>query len=318
MRRILITGAAGFIGSHLCERLLELGFEVVGVDGFTDYYARERKRLNVERAMASDNFRLVAEDLLETDLGALLDGIEAVVHLAAEPGVRASWGESFARYLRRNVQATQRLLEAASGSNVGRLVFASSSSTYGSGQDGPIPEDAERQPASPYGLSKFSAEELVALYARERGLLATSLRYFTVYGPRQRPEMALSQFIERALWGSPITIFGDGRQMREMTYVSDVVDATVAALEVNHGTPHRAYNVGGGSRATVNELVGFVQEYLRVEVEVERQAAAAGDVRSTWADLSRARRELSFEPSVRLEDGIREQAEWVIDNVRKQ
>jgi nucleoside-diphosphate-sugar epimerase len=309
LTRILVTGAAGFIGSHATERLLELGYEVIGVDSFTGYYARERKLRNLARAAEERAFRLVEGDLLELNLEELLQGVSSVVHLAAEPGVRASWGGNFSRYLERNVEATQRLLEALPERGLERFVFASSSSVYGSVEEGPVKEDSRRRPASPYGLSKLAAEELVGIYGRERGVPATVLRYFTVYGPRQRPEMALSRFISFAVRGEALQVFGDGNQVREMTYVSDVVEATVAALEAPLGG---TYNVGGGARATVNELIELVQRTLGDRVEVTYGPAAEGDVRSTWADLTRVGRELGYRPRVGLEEGTKAQVEWAL------
>lgn len=309
MGRILVTGTAGFIGSHLAERLLELGYEVIGVDSFTSYYARERKLRNLGQATTKRGFRLVEGDLLELNLGELLREVSSVVHLAAEPGARASWGDNFSWYLERNVKATQRLLEALSERGAERFVFTSSSSVYGSVEEGPVREDSQLRPASPYGVSKLAAEELVGLYARERGVAATILRYFSVYGPRQRPDMALSRFISAAVQGEVLQVFGDGNQVREMTYVSDVVAATVAALEAPPGGP---YNVGGGSRVTVNELIHHVQRALETRVEVAYGPAAAGDVRSIWADLERVERELGYQPRVRLEEGIKAQVEWAL------
>ena len=306
MSRILVTGAAGFIGSHLAERLLELGHEVVGVDGFTSHYSRERKRRNLAGIAGEEGFHLVEGDLLDLDLDDLLRGVDGVAHLAAESGVRASWGDNFSRYLERNVAATQRLLEALSGQSVERFVFASSSSVYGS-VDGPARETASLRPASPYGLSKLAAEELVKLYARQRGVPATILRYFTVYGPRQRPDMALSRFISAALRGEPLRVFGDGSQMREMTYVSDVVDATVAALQA---PPGGVYNVGGGDRATVDELVDHVRRALDVRIEIAHGPCAEGDVYSTWAGLELVERDLGYRPQVGLKRGIEAQVEW--------
>jgi UDP-glucuronate 4-epimerase len=305
---VMVTGAAGFIGSHLTERLLELGHEVIGVDGFTENYSREQKLKNLSRAISNERFRLVEEDLLEIELADLLQETDSVVHLAAEPGVRASW-DNFPTYLRRNIEATHRLLEAMVEIDVDHLLFASSSSVYGSAEHGPLSEDARRRPASPYGLSKLAAEELVALYGREKAVPATTLRYFTVYGPRQRPEMALASFISAAARGVPITVFGDGEQVREMTYVSDVVDATVAALET---LPGGVYNVGGGTRVTVNEMIQTVEAAFGTEVEKIHVPRIAGEARTTWADLTRTRRDLGFKPRVSLEDGIAAQVEWVL------
>lgn len=308
----MVTGAAGFIGSHLVDRLLGEGYEVVGVDSFTCYYARNAKMRNIAGALTRERFRLVEGDLCRMDLGTLLDGVDRVAHLAGEPGVRSSWGERFQTYLERNVYATQRLLEAVSVGGMKSFVHASSSSVYGSAGGGPVCEDASRRPASPYGLSKLAAEELVGLYAREKALPATVLRYFTVYGPRQRPEMAISRFIERITRGEPVEIFGDGSQVREMTHVSDVVEATVAALGAEGSGAAPVYNVGGGSRATVAELVELVGEALGEEPEVRYGPPVPGDVRATWADLTRARRELGYAPRVSLEEGVREQARWTV------
>lgn len=316
MGRVLVTGVAGFIGSHLAERLLELGWEVVGVDCFTANYPRWRKLENLARARCSGGFQLIEGELLDLDLRKLLGGVDGVAHLAGEPGVRASWGQNFALYLRRNVLTTERLLEAAWMEGVGNFVYASSSSVYGPDEGGPVPEEAVRRPASPYGVSKLAAEELVGLYAGERGVPATVLRYFTVYGPRQRPEMALAHFISAAIEGRSVEIFGDGGQAREMTYVSDVVDATVAALEQGRrATPRttlRTYNVGGGTRTTVNGMLDAVQRATGECIEAVYTAAAEGDVRSTWADSGRAHRELGYLPRVGLEEGVAVQVEWAL------
>ncbi len=308
--RILVTGAAGFIGSHLVDRLMELGYEVVGIDSFTGNYPSERKLQNLAWVSSVGGFRFVRGDLLDLDLRILLGGVDGIVHLAGEPGVRASWGSNFALYLERNVWATERLLEAAWREGVRPFVYASSSSVYGSDGGGPVTEDSPRRPASPYGLSKLAAEELVGLYARERGVPVTVLRYFTVYGPRQRPEMALARFISEAVEGRSVEIFGDGEQVREMTYVSDVVDATVAALDQTPGRTPRVYNVGGGTRTTVNGMLAGVRRATGLAVEAVYGPPAEGDVLSTWADSGRAARELSYRPRVGLEEGIRAQVEW--------
>jgi UDP-glucuronate 4-epimerase len=308
--RTLVTGAAGFIGSHVVDRLLDDGHEVVGVDAFTAYYSRKRKERNLDSATGHNGFSLVEGDLLELDLDDLLRGIDGLVHLAGEPGVRCSWG-ALPRYLTRNVLTTECLLEAAWRNATSRFVHASSSSVFGSDPGHPVGEDYPKRPTSPYGLSKLAAEELVGLYARERGVPGSILRYFTVYGPRQRPEMAVSRFISSALRGRPVEIFGDGEQVRDMTYVSDAVDATVAALDA----PPGVYNVGGGTRATVNALLDAVGGVIGSPVEARYGPAAEGDMRSTWADSRRAVRSLGYRPRVGLEEGISAQMRWARDSL---
>ena len=306
MSGVLVTGAAGFIGSHLVDCLLAEGRDVVGVDAFTGYYSRRTKERNLEGALGHGRFRLVEGDLLDLDLDAVLDGVGCVAHLAGEPGVRRSWGPNFPRYVARNVLTTERLLEAAGKAGGTRFVYASSSSVYGSDPGRPVGEDHPRAPASPYALSKLAAEELVGLYGRERGVPGTVLRYFTVYGPRQRPEMALSRFLFSALRGRPVDVFGDGGQQRDMTHVSDAVEATVAAL----GAPPGVYNVGGGNRATVRDMVEAVRRATGMDLEVRYGPEAQGDVRSTWADSSRAEAVLGYRPSIGLEEGVAAQARW--------
>lgn len=306
MKALLVAGAAGFIGSHLVDRLLAEGREVVGIDAFTGYYSRRRKERNLESASRKGGFRLVERDLLELDLDELVQGVDGIVHVAGEPGVRRSWGGALRRYLERNVVSTERLLEAAWRNGVPRFVYASSSSVYGSDRGHPVDEEHPRRPTSPYGLSKVAAEELIQLYGRERGVSGTILRYFTVYGPRQRPEMALSRFIFSALRARPVDVYGDGEQARDMTYVSDAVAATVAALDASPGV----YNVGGGARATVNALLDAVSRVTESPVEPRYGPAAEGDMRSTWADSRKAARSLGYRPRTGLEEGISAQVAW--------
>jgi UDP-glucuronate 4-epimerase len=306
MKAVLVTGGAGFIGPHLVDRLLAEGREVVGIDAFTGYYSRRRKERNLESASRKGGFRLVEGDLLDLDLDGLVRGVDGIVHLAGEPGVRRSWGGALRRYLERNVVSTERLLEAAWRNGVPHFVYASSSSVYGSDPGHPVDEDHPRRPTSPYGLSKLAAEELIQLYGRERGVPGTILRYFTVYGPRQRPEMAVSRFIFSALRGRPVDVYGDGEQIRDMTYVADAVDATVAALDA----PPGVYNVGGGTRATINALLDAVSRVTGSPVEPRYGPAAEGDMRSTWADSRRAARSLDYLPRTGLDEGISAQVAW--------
>ena len=228
-----MTGAAGFIGSHLCERLLADGHEVVGIDSFSDYYERERKEQNLSAARAQPNFTLEVVDLVDADLARILDGATVVFHLAGQPGVRPSWGGHFDRYVHDNIVATQRLLESLRESQLQKLVFASSSSVYGDAEMFPTKESALPRPVSPYGMTKLAAEHLTFVYMRNFGIPATSLRYFTVYGPRQRPDMAFCRFMEALVDNEEIEIFGDGEQTREFTYVSDAVDGTVKAASAD-------------------------------------------------------------------------------------
>src|ERR687892_907790 len=248
--RALVTGCAGFIGSHLTESLLGDGHEVLGVDCFNDNYDRSQKLANLRVALDFDSFRFARWDLAEADVSGLLAGCETVFHLAAEPGVRSSWGARFDVYLRNNLAATQRLLEAALPRSDLRFVYASSSSVYGDAETLPTPEDTPPRPLSPYGVTKLGAEQLCLLYHANHGLQTVALRYFSVYGPRQRPDMAFNRFCRAALADEPVTLFGDGRQTRDFTYVADVVAATRAAA-VTAAAPGRVYNVGGGARGSL-------------------------------------------------------------------
>jgi UDP-glucose 4-epimerase len=254
--KALVTGAAGFIGSHLTGALLDRGSEVTGIDCFTDYYPRPIKEANVAANANRPGFRFVEARLQDIDVPALLDGITHVFHLAAQAGVRKSWGHDFRVYSENNIEASQLLLEACVGRPLHRFVYASSSSLYGDQVPIPMREDALPQPVSPYGVTKLAAEQLCHLYLVNHQVPTTSVRYFTVYGPRQRPDMAFYRFIRAALTGQPITLYGDGEQTRDFTYVSDAVAATVAAGD--RGVPGRAYNVGGGSRVTVNHVLDIL------------------------------------------------------------
>ena len=305
--RAMVTGAAGFIGSRLAERLLEEGHSVVGVDRFSDYYEPQRKRANLSVLGAEDRFQLVEGDLNALDLAELLDGVEVVFHLAAQPGVRTSWGAEFGVYLDDNVLATQRLLEACRASPVERIVVASSSSIYGDAERFPTSEQDRPRPISPYGVTKLAAEHLCWLYHAAMDVPAVALRYFTIFGPRQRPDMAFARFIDAALEGRPIEVYGDGMQSRDFTFVDDAVSATVAAA--SQGRSGSAYNVAGGTQATVLDAIEILSGLLG-RPQVNHLPAVAGDARKTGADTTRARSDLDYQPRVSLEDGLARQVEF--------
>ena len=299
MSRALVTGCAGFIGSHLVESLLADGHEVLGVDSFNPNYDAADKWRNLATALEHDDFTFLETDLATADADALLAGCDAVFHLAAEPGVRASWGRRFNRYVHNNVSATQRLLEASSAEPRRRVVYASSSSVYGDAEQLPTREDATPQPLSPYGVTKLAAEHLCQLYHAEQGVETVALRYFSVYGPRQRPDMAFRRFCEAAIARQRIEIFGDGRQTRDFTFVADIVAATRAAAETD-GVAGEVFNVGGGSRVSLNSTLERLSAIAGRPLDVHRQAREDGDVLHTGADIARAREKLGYEPSTSL------------------
>jgi nucleoside-diphosphate-sugar epimerase len=298
--RVLVTGAAGFIGSHLCEALLSRGDSVVGVDCFTDSYDPARKRANLTGALAAGlDFRRL--DLTHDALEPVLKDVDVVYHLAAQPSVRPSWGEDFELYATRNLVATQRLLEATVGSGGARFVFASSSSVYGNVAAGPARESDCLAPVSPYGLTKAACEELVDVYRRVHGISAVSLRYFTAYGPRQRPEMAFASFIRAVLLGRPVRVFGDGNQTRDFTYVTDAVAATIAAAEL--GT-EPVYNISGGKSWSLVEAIAEIERLARRPALIRFEPSARGDAYRTTADLTAAERDLRYVPEVSLDQGL--------------
>jgi UDP-glucose 4-epimerase len=308
--RALVTGAAGFIGSTLVDSLLDEGVDVVGVDAFTDHYDPARKRANIEGALRRPGFRLVEADLRTAPLEPLLEGVTHVVHLAAIPGVRASWGPSFRAYAENNVIATQRLLEAvrAAGAGVARFVAASSSSVYGMPTRFPTPEDEPPRPLSPYGVTKVATESLLQAYSGSFGISTVGLRYFTVYGPRQRPDMGIHRFFEAARAGAPVTVFGDGRQTRDFTFVADAVRATREAMTCP--TPAPVYNVGGGHRIALRDLLDEIAAITGRPLERRHIEPQPGDPRDTASDTTRARHDLGFEPRTQLAEGLALQWAW--------
>ena len=309
-RSCLVTGCAGFIGSHLCERLVREGHQVVGIDCFTDYYPRPVKESNLAWLRTQPAFRFIEASLLDVNLPALVNGKAWIFHEAAQAGVRASWGDDFRIYTDNNILATQQLLEAAKDSSaLEKLVYASSSSVYGDAESYPTHELMRPQPVSPYGVSKLAAEHLCGLYHRNFGVPTVSLRYFTVYGPRQRPDMAFHRFISALRVGRPIVIYGDGEQTRDFTFISDTITANLLAAE--RGQPGAVYNIGGGSRVTVNGVIAMLEEITGQKATVTYQAQQKGDVRHTGADTSRSKRELGFETGVGIQEGLQREFEWL-------
>jgi nucleoside-diphosphate-sugar epimerase len=307
--KCLVTGAAGFIGSHLSRRLLREGHDVTGVDCFTDYYPRWLKERNLEALRTEPAFSFIERDIRELDLSHLLGGVEAVFHLAAQAGVRSSWGESFSVYIQNNIAATQMLLEAAKKTRLSRFVYASSSSVYGLTPTLPMTELSLLYPLSPYGVTKLAAEQLCFLYFKNYRVPTVSLRFFTVYGPGQRPDMAFHKFFKAVAEGRPVTIYGDGRQTRDFTFVADIVAALTAALKL--GREGEVYNVGGGHRETLNDLLPLIEDICGRRFEIARQDRQKGDVPDTFADITKAAKELGYSPRTGLRDGLAQEWDWV-------
>ena len=309
--RILVTGAAGFIGSHLCEALVARGDEVVGMDNFDPYYGRAIKERNLTAVRGHARFRLVEADLVRAPI--VLDGITTVVHLAAKAGVRPSW-ENPAAYMEANVTATARLLDAARRAGVRRVVLASSSSVYGDATPAPYAEEAAAQhPVSPYGASKRAAELLAEAFAATYHLRIAILRLFTVYGPRQRPDLAIHKFTALARQGRPVPFYGDGSTQRDYTYITDALAAFIAAVSWTADAPPascRTFNVGGGAPIRLDQLVTLLQAALGREVRLERLPDQPGDVRLTAADLRRSERELGYRPQIAIADGLQRFVRW--------
>jgi UDP-glucuronate 4-epimerase len=304
----LVTGAAGFIGSHLVERLVAVGREVRAVDSLTTYYDVDQKRNTLGALELLPGCTVIPADLRTCAMAELLDGVDVVFHQAGQPGVRDSW-EGFGEYVALNLLVTHRLLEATQRSSVRRFVYASSSSVYGDAARHPTREDALPKPISPYGVTKLAAEHLCGVYAR-LGVATVSLRYFTVYGPRQRPDMALHRLIEAALCGERFPLFGDGRQVRDLTYVADVVEANMAAAEASDLPPGTVLNIAGGTVTNLQGVIELVEELVGRPVAIDRRPAQRGDVRETSGSTALAAELLDWRPRVALRDGVREQISW--------
>lgn len=311
--KCLVTGAAGFIGSHLSESLIREGYTVTGVDCFTDYYPRSQKEKNIGKLKKDKKFTFIESDLLRLDLKSIISQTDYIFHQAAQAGVRASWGDDFKIYTENNINVTQRLLEASIGTKIKRFIFASSSSVYGDARNIPMKEEDHLYPLSPYGVSKMACESLCYLYWRGFSLPVISLRYFTVFGPRQRPDMAFHRFIKSILNDKEISIYGDGNQTRDFTYISDIVKANISAME--RGDEGGIYNIGGGSRVSLNDVLKILERITGKKIKVKYNKPEKGDMRHTWADIKRAEKDLNYLPSVGLEDGLEKEYKWLKEEV---
>jgi nucleoside-diphosphate-sugar epimerase len=305
----LVTGCAGFIGSHLCEALLNRGWRVTGIDSLLDNYHYGVKIKNLYPLLQHPGFRFVEDDLTKAPLKDIVKNCGYIFHQAGQPGVRGSWGEQFDTYVVNNVLATQRLLEAAKHRGIRKFVFASTSSVYGSTSILPTAEDHLPAPFSPYGVTKLAAEHLCGLYHKNYGIPVVSLRYFTVYGPRQRPDMAISRFIHCILGGKPITVYGDGKQRRDFTYIDDIVKANILAAE--SPATGEVFNVGSGKPVELIYVIGMLERITAKKASLEFMLIQRGDVRDTWADIRKISGMLDFEPSTPLETGLERQIEYI-------
>jgi UDP-glucose 4-epimerase len=308
----IVTGVAGFIGSSLAQTLLERGEEVVGIDCFLDYYPREIKEKNLTSLRDFSAFTFIEKNINDLDFKKILPGVDGIYHQAAQAGVRSSWGNNFEIYTNNNILATQRILEAVKGQSI-RVVYASSSSIYGETQKIPMQEEDTPCPVSPYGVSKLAGEYLCYLYFKNFGVPTMSLRYFTVYGPRQRPDMAFHRFIKAICNGGEIELYGDGEQTRDFTYIRDAVEANILAME--RGTPGKVYNIGGGANVSMNHIIIRMEHILDKKARIRRLERQKGDVSHTYADTTRARKELGFAPKTGMDQGLAQEAEWLIKHI---
>lgn len=307
--KMLVTGAAGFIGSHLAEKLLAAGHDVAGIDNFLDNYPRHFKEQNLSALTPHSKFSFLEGDLLRTDLESLLDGVSYVFHLAGQPGVRSSWGREFSRYTENNIMATQRLLETVRGLTLAKFVYASTSSVYGDTDDLPMREDGGTRPVSPYGATKLAAEHLCYLYWKAYGVPTVALRFFTVYGPRQRPDMFFHIFMRALTRGEEVPLFDDGEQTRDFTYCTDIVDGLLsAAFYPGSG---EVFNLGGGSEVSVLGAIAIIERIAGLKAKIKRLDRQKGDVRHTRARLDEARQKLNYNPKFDLEEGLAAQWKWM-------
>jgi UDP-glucose 4-epimerase len=305
----LVTGAAGFIGSHLCKKLIHDGAHIIALDAFTDFYSRSIKEKNIQPLVNHPRFELIIADILEIDLDSIMNKVDVVFHLAAQPGVRTSWGADFSIYTRNNIDATQKLLEAAKTSKLKKFIYASSSSVYGLSPELPMTETSTLHPYSPYGVTKLAAENLCFLYHKNYGVPCVSLRFFTVYGPGQRPDMAFHKFFRSISKDEEITVFGDGQQTRDFTYIDDIIWANLSSIE--NGKVGENYNLGGGTRKKLADIIPLLEDICEKSIKIQNVAGPKGDVRHTFANIQKAKDDLKYEPNTALEEGLRAEWEWI-------
>lgn len=307
----VVTGAAGFIGSHLCQRLLKEGFFVTGIDCFTDFYPRWIKEKNIQGLLQEKNFTFISDDLDSTDLRKLFKKVDCIFHLAAQAGVRTSWGQNFFWYIKNNIQVTQKLLETAKEISLKKFVYASSSSVYGLCPELPMSETSPLSPLSPYGVTKLAAEQLCSLYNKNFGIPTVSLRYFTVYGPGQRPDMAFHKFFKSLIEEKEITIYGDAQQTRDFTYVDDIVEATLSSL--GKGKNGETYNIGGGNQKKLETILPLFKKITHKKIKIKWAEKQKGDVLHTQAKIEKAKHDLGYSPRTSLQEGLEREWEWVQD-----
>jgi len=305
----LVTGAAGFIGSHLCRRLLKEKISVVGIDSFTDFYPAWIKEKNILPLLKEKKFEFIAKDINELNLKELLENTDYVFHLAAQAGVRTSWDQNFSVYIKNNIEATQKILEASKDCHLKKLIYASSSSVYGFCPELPMSETSPLHPYSPYGVTKLAAEQLCFLYHKNYGVPSISLRLFTVYGPGQRPDMAFHKFFNAIAKNKKITVYGDGKQTRDFTFIDDVIDAHIASLE--KGKAGETYNVGGGVRKKLEDIFPTIENICQKKIEIKKEKRQKGDVPHTFSDIDKARKDLNYSPQTTLGDGLKEEWKWI-------
>ncbi len=310
--RYIVTGVAGFVGSHIAERLIKDGHQVIGIDCFTDYYSQSIKEKNLEGLKKSDKFKLIHKDISEVNFDEILKDVKGIFHEAAQAGVRASWGKDFQIYCDNNILATQRLLESIKDKDI-KLVYASSSSVYGDTDKIPMEEDDRLKPISPYGVSKLAAENLCFLYYKNFGIDTISLRYFTVYGPRQRPDMAFHRIIKSGILEKEFILYGDGSQTRDFTYIDDIVEANISAF--NNGKSGEVYNIGGGHRIDMNSVIEHISDIVGNKVKVKKIEDQKGDVRHTFSNTTKAQGDFDYRPKFDLAEGLRREFEWMKTNL---